>query len=246
MEEYPILGKAPITEALIDIRVKLPSKFDVKHIDAIHELIKDQYPERLEQKISQVLIEQKEGQIRTADFKVNGYRYISSDKKQIVQTRLDGFTFSRLHPYVKWEELRQEAYRLWLFYKDITTPESIVRVALRYINNLSIPLPIEDFGDYLTAPPIVPEGISQLVNSFLMRINVHEPSLDAYAIITQALEPIPPEIKRAPIILDIDVFKLKQEGIEENDAWEIIEQLRHFKNAIFFRSVTNKLKEMYK
>ena len=49
----------------------------------------------------------------------------------------------------------------------------------------------------------------------------------------------------APIILDIDVFKLRPEGIEEKDAWDTIEKLRHLKNQIFFKSITNKLKEMY-
>ncbi len=246
MEEHPIFKNAPITEALIDIRVKLPSEFDVKKIDSIYESIKELYPEKQEQRISEVEITPKEDQVKALSHKINGYRYISSDKKQIVQTRLDGFTFSRLHPYIKWEELRSETYRLWLLYKDITFPESIVRVALRYINNLNIPLPIKDFSDCLTSPPIVPEGLPQGVNSFLTRIVIYEPSIDANAIITQALEPMPLEVMRAPIILDIDVFKFKQEGIEEKDAWETIEKLRHFKNSIFFKSITNNLKEMYK
>ena len=156
---------------------------------------------------------------------------------------MDGFTFSRLHPYIKWEELRNEAHRLWLLYKDITCPDSITRVALRYINNLNIPLPIRDFDAYLTAPPIVPEGLPQGVSSFLTRVVIHEPSIGANAIITQALEQVVGEV--APVILDIDVFKLRPEGIEEKDAWDTLEKLRHFKNKIFFKSITNKLKEMF-
>ena len=246
MEEYQILKKAPITEALIDIRVKLPSELDVKKIDSIHESIKEQYPEKQEQKVPEVKVELKPGEELIKQLtKINGYRYISSDKKQIVQARLDGFTFSRLHPYTKWEELRNEAHRLWLLYKGITSPDSIVRVALRYINNLNIPLPIRDFGDYLTAPPIVPEELPQGVSSFLTRVIIYEPSIGANAIITQALESIVSETAPVPVILDIDVFKLRPEGIEEREVWDIIEKLRHFKNRIFFKSITNKLKENY-
>lgn len=246
LEDYPVLKNAPITEALIDIRVKLPSEMDVKNIDSIYESIKEQYPERQEQKISEVRIEPSsvKESIKASKFKINGYRYISSDKKQILQARLDGFTFSRLHPYVNWEELRNEAHRLWLLYKNITSPV-ITRVALRYINSLNIPLPIKDFGDYLTAPPIIPEGLPQGVNSFFNRVIIYEPSIDANAVITQALEPLVAEVTRAPIILDIDVFKFRQEGIEEKEAWDIIDMLRHLKNKIFFKSITNKLKEMY-
>jgi uncharacterized protein (TIGR04255 family) len=245
LEEFQALKKALITEALIDIRVKLHPEIEVKNIDSIHELIKKDYPENQEQRMSQIQFELKVGDdlVKPLSTKIIGYRYISSDKKQIFQARLDGFTFSRLQPYTNWEELRHEAYRLWLLYKEITRPDLITGVALRYINSMSIPLPMKDFSDYLTAPPVVPEGLPQGVSSFLTRVVIHEPSIGANAIITQALEPVVGEA--APVILDIDVFKLRPEGIEEEDSWETIEKLRNFKNQIFFRSITNKLKEMY-
>lgn len=245
LKDYPILKKAPITEALIDIRVKLPSDFDVKNISTIYESIKNQYPEKQERIQSKVKFEPKAEEIvKSSRPEIDGYRYFSSDKKQIVQARMDGFTFSRLHPYVKWEELRDEAHRLWQLYMNITSPESITRVAVRYINNLNIPMPIRDFSDYLTAPPTVSEGLPQVVSSFLTRVVIHESSVGANAIITQALEQVVTDV--APIILDIDVFKLQPEGIEQKDAWEIIEKLRRFKNKVFFSSITDNLKEMYK
>ncbi len=245
LEDYPILKNAPITEALIDFRVKLPSEVDIKDIHSMYESIKEEYPEVQEQRISEVRFELKtEGIVKPLSDKTNGYRYISSDKKQIVQAKMEGFTFSRLHPYIKWEELRNEAHKLWQLYKSIASPESITRVAVRYVNNLNIPMPIGDFSDYLTAPPAVPEGLPQGVSSFLARIVTHEPTIGANAIITQALEQIVTD--KVPIILDIDVFKLQPEGIEEKDAWEIIEKLRHFKNKVFFSSITDNLKELYK
>jgi uncharacterized protein (TIGR04255 family) len=245
LTEYQILRKAPITEALIDIRVKLTPDLDVRKIDSIYESIKNEYPLKQEQKISQVHVEQKPGEdIVKSLIKISGYRYISSDEKRIVQVRLDGFTFSRLHPYTTWEDLRSEAYRLWLLYKEITSPELIIRVALRYINNLNIPMPIKDFSDFLTAPPPVPEGLPQGVSSFLTRVFIHEPTIRANAIITQALEQVVTDV--VPIILDIDVFKLQSEGIEEKEVWDAIGKLHDFKNQIFFKSITDKLKEMYK
>jgi uncharacterized protein (TIGR04255 family) len=102
-----------------------------------------------------------------------------------------------------------------------------------------------NLGDYLTAPPIVPAELPQFVNSFLTRIIIFEPIIPANAIITQVFEPsLTPNI--AQIILDIDVFKLKPEGIEGKDAWETLEKLRHFKNKVFFNCITDKLKEIYK
>lgn len=249
MEAYPVpvLKNAPITEALIDIRVKLPSTIDVKSIDSLFEKIKHRYPARQEHRVSEFSFELKPDQdpVKASKMRVNGYRYVSADKKQIVQARLEGFTMSRLHPYTEWKDLRDEAKELWQYYKAITKPEAITRVALRYINNLNTPLPINDFADYLTAPPIVPAGLAQGISSFLTRVTIHEPAIGANAVITQALETVLPEKTHLPIILDIDVFKYNPEGIEEKDAWDTIEQLRHFKNKIFDKSITPKLKETY-
>lgn len=249
MEAYPIpvLKNAPITEALIDIRVKLPTTIDVKTLDLFFEKIKNQYPKRQEHRISELSLELKPDTdpVKASKSRVNGYRYISADQKQIVQARLDGFTMSRLYPYTEWKDLRDEAKRLWQFYKDIVKPDAITRVALRYINNLNIPLPVYDFAEYLAAPPIVPEGLPQGISSFLTRVILPEPAIGANAIITQALEAVQPVQTHLPVILDIDVFRLSSGGIDENDAWNTIEQLRHFKNKIFDKSITPKLKETY-
>ncbi len=242
MTEYPILKNAPIIEAIIDIHVKLSSNFDVTRIDSIYNSISANYPERQELRIIESHFNR--GSVTVSAPKLMGYRYTSSDKKQIFQARVDGFTFSRLKPYIKWDHIRDEARRLWELYRNITSPEAITRVAVRYINNLNIPMPIKDFSEYLTAPPTVPDALPQGVTSFLNRVIIHEPLLDAYAIITQAMDQVIGDV--APVILDIDVFVLRPEGIEENQAWEILEKLRDFKNKIFFSSITEKLKEMYK
>lgn len=246
MGQYPILKNAPIQEALVDIRVKLPASLEMNKIELIHNLISDKYPEKQIQKKLEAKLELTENEpIKTSDVEIYGYRFLSSDKKQIVQARLNGFTLSKLKPYIKWEQLRDEARLLWKLYFDATSPELITRVALRYINNLNIPMPIKDFGDYLTAPPLVPQELPQGVSSFLTRVAISEPSIGATAVITHALEPSA-NPKVLPIILDIDVFRHIERGMEEKDIWKTIEQLRDFKNKIFFSSITEKLKEIYK
>jgi uncharacterized protein (TIGR04255 family) len=245
LEDNTRLSKAPITEALIDIRVKLAPDFDIGRFDEISAAVRHEYPARQEQRVSHLQFQMGPEENRVdQQTKINGYRYLSSDKKQIFQVRIDGFTFNRLAPYADFERLRSEAQALWRHYKKAVTPVSITRVALRYINRLNIPFPIGDFADYLTAPPLVPEGLPQGVSGFLTRVVIHESYIGANAVITQALEPAVGG-DAVPIILDIDTFIDRPEGLEEGQVWEVLEKLRHFKNRIFFRSITLKLKEMY-
>lgn len=246
MPEYPILSKAPITEAVLDIRVKIREGLLVDHLNSIYNSVSGQYPDKKERHKWEGKLEFKKGvaPISTTAEEIDGYMFYSADQKQILQARLDGFTFSRLRPYETWESFRDEANRLWQIYRDVVSPE-ITRVALRYINKMEIPLTSKNLSDHLSAAPIVPNNLPQGVSSFLTRVIIHAPEIDASAIITQAMEQIVrPNI--LPIILDIDVFRQISLVISEEDIWETFEKLRHFKNKIFFKSITEKTEELFK
>jgi uncharacterized protein (TIGR04255 family) len=248
MVKYTLLKNAPITEALIDIRIKIKEDFDVERFQSLSDAISGQYPDKKTRHRWEGRVEFKKGgePLSSGTQTVDGYIFTSGDKRQVFQARIDGFTFNRLKPYEKWESFRDEAKRLWKLYSDLVSPE-IVRVALRYINKFDIPLIPQSnikLNEYLTAAPIVPKGIPQGVSSFLSRVVIHDPETDADAIITQAFEQIV-DPKFLPIILDIDVFKQK-ELISEEEAWQTLEKLRHFKNNIFFKSITEKAKELFK
>jgi len=242
---YPNLPKAPITEALIDFRTKVKDGFDVNLFQSLHESIKDKYPEKRQQKKADVKVELKSqgpSVIRSSDA-VNGYFFTSADKRQIFQVKLDGFTFNRLKPYENWELFREEAHRLWQLYKEIASPD-IIRVAVRYINRFNVPLPIKDFNEYLTAAPTVPPELPQGVMSFLSRVVIADPEIDATVTITQVLEQMA-EPTSVPIILDIDAYRLNRDRISEVEAWALLEKLHDFKNKVFFSSITNKAMELF-
>jgi uncharacterized protein (TIGR04255 family) len=245
LPEYPTLPNAPITEALIDIRIKVKSGFDVNQLQSLHESILYNYPEKKESKNWEGKFELKADgpQVSAGGGQVSGYFFKSADKKQIFQAKVDGFTFNRLKPYETWESFRTEAKRLWQLYSEMVSPE-IVRVAVRYINKFNIPFPIKDFNEYLKAAPSVPEGLPQTVTSFFDRIVISNPEIEATAIITKVFEQMV-EPSSIPIILDIDAFRLNPDGIEEREAWLLLEKLRDFKNDIFFLSITDKAKELF-
>lgn len=247
MTEFPILKNTPIKEALIDIRVKTPHGFKVEELKLLYPSIHEQYPHEREFRRYQSQVNFKNEEVFSANGRneILGYVYTSSDKKQIVQVRLDGFSFSRLYPYETWADLRREAFRLWELYEKVISPKIITRVALRYINNFKIPLPMVEFNDYLVAAPIVPEKLPQAVNSYLTRIVIPDDSISASAIVTQAFEGLLPGSNSVSIIFDIDVIKQLPDGIKFDKVWDDIEKLRCFKNKIFFENTTKKLREFY-
>lgn len=238
------LIKAPIKEALIDLKIrggKLPS---AKGVD-VNTLFAGRYPrvETINHRQFDVQFGTTNELVTTTLDKELGFRAFSEDGLQVAQFREDGFTFSRLAPYESWEDFLKEAQRLWALYLDLAKPEFITRVAVRYINELRLPLPLTDFNEYLVSPPDVPDGLPQGLSSFLTRLVIPNPEINAVAIVTQALDGASAQF--ATIILDIDVFQDTEVDIGSNTYWQTLKDLRDYKNNIFFKSITEKAKELY-
>lgn len=244
MVECPHLSNAPIREAIIDIQVKFPNIIPASRIEEFGDIISEDYPDRRARRSATVKIRAgKEADVEKEE-KLLGYLFRSKDNHQIIQARVDGFTFSRLKPYKTWEQLRGEAYRLWKKYVKHFKPKSIERVATRFINELVLEAPA-NLSDYLTAPLVKLESVPDILESFFTRVVIPNPKIPATVIITQALEKVNPD-GSVPILLDIDVFHLESFSIESPKPWQIIDRFHDYKNSIFFESITKKTVEIYK
>lgn len=241
---------APITEAVLDLRVRLRDETVFEDLAQFADAVADDYPEKRIRAHVQATIQfdQKTKVVQTEKVtSKNGYLITSRDGRQIVQGRLDGFTFSRLKPYRDWPTMRDEARRLWTMYREVVDPKSVTRIALRYINRVEIPLMGQsiDLKDYvLTAPEIAP-GISQALANFFMRLEVSDDKSRGTAILTETVDATADDPSTYPLIFDIDVFRTGSFQSDGDDIWEIFEQLRELKNEIFTRSFTDKAKELF-
>lgn len=242
MAKQQHLSKAPITEALIDMRVTLPTQTrDIKHLTGLDEKFLNQYPDKKTIQEFQYKVELGLSHAEEASSNPIGFRYTSADSTQVIQATLSGLTFSRLPPYQDWSKLREEANRVWSIYSDHVRPENITRVAARYINKLTLPGPHIDFDQYLNYVPIVPKALPQVLTGFFSRIVVPDEKAQCTAIITQFFQPSPSEVA---VVLDIDVFREKVFA-DDQEAWETIGHLRDFKNLIFFDNITEETVKLY-
>ena len=244
--EFQVFSNAPITEALLDIRVELPKEITLKEIELYHEHVKDRYPDKNERKSFRggIIISVNGSEAIQPSGGPDGFLFKSANKEKIVQARLDGFTFNKLKPYEKWETMLAEAKELWKIYHGIFKPQRITRIALRYINLIEIPMPFRNLNEYLLTKPELAPGLPQTYDRMFMQIVVPNALLEANAIITQSIER--PKENKLPYIFDIDAFKEYNYTIKESDMWRDFENLRQYKNEIFFNSITDKTKEMFK
>lgn len=241
------LARAPITEALIDVRVR-PRK--ATGLESVRELSKtiqgysQQQPiihMQTKWTVNEDQVTQERSEVREV-----GVRLQSADQKYVAQLRTDGFTLSRLEPYETWEALAREGRDLWEIYRDGLAPESITRIATRYINQLKLPMqPGERFEEYLSTPPGIPAELPQGVLSFLQRVVLVSPRNAIKATVTQLLQEGPVPLEYVPVILDIDVYQSALLPADMDEAWRLLDDLRAFKNDVFFAQLTEKTVDLF-
>jgi uncharacterized protein (TIGR04255 family) len=247
MSQWPRLPRAPIVEAILDIRARFAVSVEPARLEAFQDAIRERYPIKLgrmsfeaEVRVEGQAVEQ--GIRRSGP---DGFLFKDAEQKRTVQARADGFTFNWLAPYDTWEALRNEAREHWDRYRETFNPEAVTRVALRYINRIPLPLPLTDFADYFRTIPVIAPDLPQGLRTFFMRLEIPDPQRGFLGILTETYEQPSGEPPRLPFILDIDVIREATFEPSSSSLWETLEHLRDFKNELFYGSITDKTKELF-
>jgi uncharacterized protein (TIGR04255 family) len=239
---YP---RAPITEALIDLRVELPPEVAVSELQNAHAGQEADYPGVEQANVAVGHMEVGKHVATSASTKHVGYWFRSADGKQVYQSRLDGFTMSRLAPYESWEPFRNEARRLWDVYRSVAKPAKVIRLAVRYINRIDIPLPLGDFKEYLRTVPEVSPDLPQGLARYFMQLAIPQDDIKSMVLLNETIiEPAAQNV--VSIVLDIDIFRAAELPTEEEAVWGFLEELRARKNEVFEACITDKARELFK
>ncbi len=154
--------------------------------------------------------------------------------------------FNRLAPYGSWEDFIAEARSAWEFYRNAFSEAQVVRIGVRYINRIVIPM-IDgkaDLEDYLTInlPGPIDHGLTY--TNFLEHSQFQDPKTGLGINWVFALQPSN-ESSKLPLVLDIGVHAVGNQA-KENNPIQMWETMRELKNRLFFGSFTDKGKALFK
>lgn len=243
-EKFP---KAPITEALFYIQIDPVLSISAKELSEAHSEIVSSYPNKKNRLLWETKFEFKEGspvKAESADKRIHGYQFWSSDEKQVVQFLADGFSFSRLKPYEGWEMSFPEAMKLWKLYLKKFGPQNIKQLGLRYINLIEIPFSRVELGDYFIQPPQPPAGLPQDLEGFLSRLVIRFDER------TRVMTTLTPQLHSLPgifsIVFDIDAFSTVHSSATYGKLEEDFKKLHGIVWDIFKMSIKPKTEELFK
>ena len=243
---------APIVEALITIEVQPLTDASMLALETAVRAIQAEYPtsEPLNQFEFQFGLNIQSGfapQQTIAHDQRFGFKLVSADKRQLAVFRRNGFGFSRLPPYERWETFQREAQRLWNLFRETVGDVNFTGFGLRYINRLYLPIArrVDDFLRLYPEVPNNPDGSTPTINGLYMRLdsNLEEPV--GHLIIQEAMLPMERQ-DSATISLDFDLRYPTPAGCTEEFVWETLEGARRKKNHLFVNSLTPTFLETFR
>lgn len=239
-------SKAPITEALVDLQLPVDHQASLDSLTRLKERWEKTHTRVQTQTVwsSTMRLQPAEAQeppSSTSSSAINGYAFFRDDDKSVAQARRNGFTLSRLTPYESWRSLIKSAKELWNEYVDEVRPEHVSRVALRYINQITLPPGVIELSDWFNIYPNILPNFGPLA-SFQLQTTVFHPINPSLRALVNFL-PIPQQTESDPIrsniLLDIDVSTLGSFS-PLTEVWDVLEDIHIFKNDLFFGSVTDR------
>ena len=254
MPERVHYSRAPITEALIDLRIVHSQGFSVDDLASIGDMLGDRYPNQEPMYLYSAQMSMPEVgnpmETETAH-QHGGFSFTSQNKQHVFQARMDGFTFSTLAPYDRWESFRDEARRLWELYRSAAKAEGVTRAAVRYINRIDVPNATGGIRleDYLRTYPEVSVDFPEegIMSNFFMQLQLWQEDLGCWLVVNEAPD-MPPAEDTMSVRLDFDLFREQYEEPwrtdDDTEVWNFLARLHDRKNEIFEASITNRTRRL--
>lgn len=242
------LSRAPIVEAVIDLRAKPTANWEPEELKALLKRELPDYPVVQTQRAFKTELKATAGkppEQNLIDLGWSGLMLTSADKLQVVQFQKEGFAFSRLAPYKDWVTFSTEALRLWAIYVKVMKPQAIQRMGVRFIDRMLFPADGLKLKDYIFELPQPLESIGLVSRGFLYRDTLAVPDTEYIISIIRTIQPSEGTPPKLPVILDIDVFTNNPAELDGSLICHKLEEMRWLKNKTFYSIVTDKTKGLY-
>ncbi|MGH7996473.1 MAG: TIGR04255 family protein [Opitutaceae bacterium] len=240
---FPHLDRAPITEAVLELRTLAEAPWEETEIQPKLQAALPDYPTfHTSQRIKQAfaISPGQPPQQTLSDLGWQGLQFQSADSLNLAGFYRESFVFSRQRPYTDWARFTGEAFRLWEFHVSLAQPSEIQRAGLRFINQVELDSDEPDLSRFLRFPPRSPEGLGAPFNFFFHQDNLTVPGHRYSLTLNRALQPKQDlgggKTISAKLILDIDVGTTVAIGLEQ--LRPCLAEMRWLKNKAFFGSFT--------
>jgi uncharacterized protein (TIGR04255 family) len=139
----------PIIEAVCEFKFQPPASWNPAVPDLIYEKVQAQFPQR-------EAMNGLSGEDPAPDAKT---KFRRADGSALLQVSPKLLAINQLRPYPTWPQLKKTILEAYAIYRELAQPSGLMRLGLRYINQIEIPETKIEIGRYLRG---CPEGYHKL------------------------------------------------------------------------------------
>lgn len=240
----PHYDRAPIAEAIIDLRVDWPADAPDDVLDGLAERLKSQFPksEPINSIVMGFAVPPGEDVSFSHTAMLVGRRLDSSDGKRVLQVQRAGFTYSHLPQYTDWVRFSSEAEELWQAFIDTAKIETVTRAAVRVVNKIVLPGAPQDLSRYTKLMPNVPAGLPAIDGPYFVQMQ-GEGKVEGSRVIINSGRVQTPEAG-LEFLLDFDLFVEQRFDARSPRIWSLLKSLSEEKNNLFEACITDDFRKL--
>lgn len=242
--------KAPIVEAVIDLRVRFDNEPTIGDLKRVAGTLKGRFPNQ--EDVHQLQMALKIGDIskKTPPSSSLGQRRIGvlmrpANGQRVLQYQQGGFSYSHLAPYSDWTTFRNEAREHWDVYRRHFKPAAVVRYAVRFINRIALPQGLAGCDSFVSLYPNVPESLQNSVDRYFIQLQLSQSHVasNAQLMINSALAE-GEQGGGVSLMLDFDLFAPTDLAVDSEEVWERLDAFRVRKNEVFEACITDQTRNL--
>lgn len=242
----------PIEEALCEFRFKSSRAWDFTVPGRLYDKLEHEYPVTRDQKAVAIGLDIQEAGPSSMEYNqgVARVQLLSKNGRRMIGVGPDTLAIHMLNPYQDpnseasgWEDFKVRISAALGACWDITDPEGVCRVGIRYINKIIISEKSANVKEYFQVPLPHLNGLPEKLTRFVNQIeyDYHD---QVCLILSQGYTGISQE-GNGELILDLDVIWNPPEPVPKDKALEMVEDLHTREVKAFEAIITDKTRELF-
>lgn len=237
---WPKLKNPPVILAVFEIKYQVGSEFDVSVLKRNDDIIKEEFPIRLDNLKGNINLPSPTPGLSTAQVSSQhiGYIYQNQEKTKKIVISKDDFVFATEGSYPGWNEFKSNGLKCVGFFNHILKSAEINRVSIRFINLIKVK-ELDNPLDYFNTIISTKDGVIEYpVTSYFHKYVMAVPDSKIVVNVIQSLEE--KQDSEFHFIFDIDVLDHDRFSYNLSKLDTILENIRNHKNSVFFKNLTEK------
>lgn len=235
--------KPPLVEAVCEFRFDQGSSWDLAIPGMLFQNIEKEFPRKENVKegvIEFFLNKQENPEPKISHSESEFPRFLSSEGNIFVLLKRNIISIHCVKPYIGWTEFKEKIVFILNKYFEVTTPNKIERIGLRYINEIVVNKDEFKLAENLDFRPYFADNLTKEEDVLGMQVGLVSKDADNFYKIQ--LNNLEKEGGIYAFMLDTDYFKLNASK-EEVDDW--LEKAHNKIEEVFKKSLKEKLIETF-